>query len=508
MRNTPSCAICLVALLSWRAGPVEAEPLEAGPITTSTTWSGTVRVGGDVTIAPGATLTLARGTRVLFMANRDDAAGGSDRTRSELIVEEGGALVAGAGGILFGPSNAAPAAPGWYGIRVLNGGRADLARARLRDGVRCVENAGALKLANTRFSDCGLIAGVDSVSYAETRTDSVATFTAADPATARRLVAGPWSVAGPDAGVFSLAGGAGEATLGFERRPDYEQPSDRGGANLYEVRVEARDRPRFRASKRVVVRVTDADEAGRVVLSSLRPQVGRELKALVHDPDGVANLRWRWLAVSTKKGAPLADTLSGESKMTPGAPVLGQRLFARASYDDRHGAGKQAVSDTTAATLGRDETPGRKEVMRAGRRIAGKLYNGARWGALSGAGLATGLALPVVLGDDDQDGFGAAVALIAGMAVGAVGGTAVGVSRADPRDRFILTLTGSLAGGATGIGLHDASSDNDWMLFVCPLIGATLASELWRKPAEDLRVSLGLAPDRVGRLSFVARLRF
>ena len=64
MRNTrASCAICLAALLSWRPGPVDAEPLEAGPITTSTTWSGTVQVGGDVTIAAGATLALARGTQ-------------------------------------------------------------------------------------------------------------------------------------------------------------------------------------------------------------------------------------------------------------------------------------------------------------------------------------------------------------------------------------------------------------------------------------------------------------
>jgi hypothetical protein len=58
-----------------------------GRIEQDTTWRDTVYVGGDVTIASGATLTLAPDTQVRFLPYRDDAQGGLDSTRAELIVE-------------------------------------------------------------------------------------------------------------------------------------------------------------------------------------------------------------------------------------------------------------------------------------------------------------------------------------------------------------------------------------------------------------------------------------
>ena len=58
-----------------------------GRIEQDTTWRDTVYVGGDVTIASGATLTLAPDTQVHFLPYRDDTQGGLDSTRAELIVE-------------------------------------------------------------------------------------------------------------------------------------------------------------------------------------------------------------------------------------------------------------------------------------------------------------------------------------------------------------------------------------------------------------------------------------
>jgi len=49
-----------------------------GRIEQDMTWRGTVYVGGDVTIAAGATLTLAAGTEVLFLPYHDDTKGGVD----------------------------------------------------------------------------------------------------------------------------------------------------------------------------------------------------------------------------------------------------------------------------------------------------------------------------------------------------------------------------------------------------------------------------------------------
>ena len=325
-----------------------------GSIATNTTWSDTVTVGGDVTVASGATLRLARGTLVRFLANTDDTGGGTDTTLSELIVS--GTLDADAGGIVFGSTNAEADTAEWYGLRVLSGGSADLTGASLRDGVRCAQNAGTLTLSNTRFSDCGLLAGADSVSYAENGTGSVAVYAATDPSTGTGLSTATWSTAGTDASAFTFSGG----TLSFASAPDFERPSDGGRDNRYELAVRAAAGSRFTASKSVVVQVTDGDDPGRVSLSTTAPQVGRELQAVVEDEDGVKNLRWNWYPVSERKGASVSGTAptTGEGKTTPGIGLLGKRLQAQATYNDGHGEGKQAVSDTTAAvTAGPPSAP-------------------------------------------------------------------------------------------------------------------------------------------------------
>ena len=85
-----------------------------GRIEQDTTWRDTVYVGGDVTVASGATLTLAPDTQVHFLPYRDDTQGGLDSTRTELIVE--GRLHAQAEGIVFCSANAASLGADWYGI--------------------------------------------------------------------------------------------------------------------------------------------------------------------------------------------------------------------------------------------------------------------------------------------------------------------------------------------------------------------------------------------------------
>ena len=87
MRTTRRSSLpCLVALLSWQAGHADVEPLQAGPLETNKTWSGKVRVGGDVTIESGP--TLAKGTRVLFVSNRDVGDGGKDKGGAGLIAAD------------------------------------------------------------------------------------------------------------------------------------------------------------------------------------------------------------------------------------------------------------------------------------------------------------------------------------------------------------------------------------------------------------------------------------
>ena len=125
-----------------------------GRIEQDTTWRDTVYVIGDVTIASGATLTLAPNTKVHFMPYHDDTQGGLDSTRAELIVE--GRLHAQAEGIVFCSANAASLEADWYGIVVKHGGLTDVSNAMIRDGLRCLyaEMGGRVTMDHVAFTNC------------------------------------------------------------------------------------------------------------------------------------------------------------------------------------------------------------------------------------------------------------------------------------------------------------------------------------------------------------------
>ena len=87
-------------------------------------------------------------------------------------------------------------------------------------------------------------------------------------------------------------------------------------------------------------------------------------------------------------------------------------------------------------------------------------------------------------------------------------GTAIGVSKIDPHDRFIASLGGSVVGLIGGIGLTSISEVLFPSLLVGPIIGATIMSERSRKPPQARRISVDLIPDPKGGLSAVATLCF
>ena len=113
----------------------------------------------------------------------------------------------------------------------------------------------------------------ETVEYAEGRTDAVATFTATDPDGTRVV----WSLDGTDKDVFAINTGV----LAFLKSPDFEAPLDVVGTfpstaaaedNIYEVTVKATDETMKVGMKKVMVTVTNVDEAGTVSLSARRPQ--------------------------------------------------------------------------------------------------------------------------------------------------------------------------------------------------------------------------------------------
>ena len=145
----------------------------AGELERSTTWSGTVYVGGDVTVPASTTLTIERGTQVRFLADTDDIGGNNDTARSELIVEgvltvESASEIS-AGGVTFRSDNTVdpsttvePSNDDWYGIRVRPGGTATLSDVTIQDGSRCVQNEGGiLNMTNATLTNCGATVTLD-----------------------------------------------------------------------------------------------------------------------------------------------------------------------------------------------------------------------------------------------------------------------------------------------------------------------------------------------------------
>ncbi|MDE2740083.1 MAG: hypothetical protein OXI58_00700 [Gemmatimonadota bacterium] len=160
-----------------------------------------------------------------------------------------------------------------------------------------------------------------------------------------------------------------------------------------------------------------------------------------------------------------------------------------------------------------------KKVDEDDMRITKKLGAGVL-GGIGGAFVGTVTMVGLHQPREGDDGIGGAVAAMLGIWGGNLVGTAVGVSRVDPQDNFLITLTGSaLLGWGVPVAIAFISGGENLIILsglLGPIVGATIASEKWRKPLsarlhlkpEARRVSVGLVPNPKGGLSAVATLRF
>ena len=147
-----------------------------------------------------------------------------------------------------------------------------------------------------------------------------------------------------------------------------------------------------------------------------------------------------------------------------------------------------------------------------GERVFRKMGAGAIVGFIGGlTGTGIGLAMASTEKCVDDDPFCGIGAILAAAFVGATGytiGTAVGVSRMDPRGRFFPAFVGSSSGMIAGLYMT-AYTPTLWpSIFVCPIIMSTMMSEGFRAPPKNRRLSFGLAPNPQRGLSASATLRF
>ena len=81
----------------------------------------------------------------------------------------------------------------------------------------------------------------------------------------RRAATNEWSLEGEDAGEFRLIGNVGR-TLVFRNQPDYENPADFDGDNVYKVKVVTLDGHGGRGEFDVCIAVMNINEAGKITL--------------------------------------------------------------------------------------------------------------------------------------------------------------------------------------------------------------------------------------------------
>ena len=231
-----------------------------------------------------------------------------------------------------------------------------------------------------------VIGGATRVSYAENTVTAGAevvgmmTYTASDVEDDMPIL----SLSGADMGDFDINT---DGMLTFKTSPNFESPADSNGDNVYMVTVVATDSgtPKLTATRDVVITVTNAEDAGEVVLSSVQPKVGFDFTASLTDEDGgVKDVKWQWASADRVQAndcpaaaAPNAIwTNIANAKSNTYRPVAedatdNKCLQATATYTDSQGSDKSAmeVSDNEVVV----DQDNRAPVFRVGGVATGKV---------------------------------------------------------------------------------------------------------------------------------------
>ena len=146
-----------------------------------------------------------------------------------------------------------------------------------------------------------------------------------------------YTLGGDDAASFTIDGATGQ--LKTWDPLDYEFKSS------YSVTVSASDGkdidgnadPSVDNTIDVTISVTDQDEAGHVILSSLQPQVDTALTATLVDPDDATSVTWTWESSSSWSSGWTLISGATSDAYTPVAGDVGDYLKATASYTNSGG---------------------------------------------------------------------------------------------------------------------------------------------------------------------------
>ena len=202
------------------------------------------------------------------------------------------------------------------------------------------------------------ISGQTNISYAEDRSDPVETYTASGSVAALAR----WSLSGDDAGDFNISTAG---VLTFRNSPDYENPVDMNGDNVYMVTVNAYGGA-YMDTHDVTVTVTNVDDPGTVTFwvgtdPLTGPAiVGEALTGLVVDADGSVTVQsWQWVKAGSAAGQFADITGATLASYTPVEADASMYIKVMATYTDAEGSGKTAESPSVMVqTVASVDEPG------------------------------------------------------------------------------------------------------------------------------------------------------
>lgn len=145
----------------------------------------------------------------------------------------------------------------------------------------------------------------------------------------------PEPIAGPDGALFEYS----VHTDGISRRlhfitpPNYEDPMDADGDNVYEVIVRAVDTGGAMGEKAVRITVMNVNEAGELTLSPEQPDDGMPVIATLTDPDGIIQYtNWMWYRNDSR--ATTTRSVIESATMSEYTGDVGDFLWAMVEYRD------------------------------------------------------------------------------------------------------------------------------------------------------------------------------
>ena len=123
-----------------------------------------------------------------------------------------------------------------------------------------------------------------------------------------------WQLEGVDSALFQFSSPGIGRRIHFRKAPDYENPADRGGDNVYDVTVVVIDNGKLRGMKAVRIEVTNVNEAGAGMMGMLsvspeQPHLDSPVVAALNDPDGIMTepdgeqtiATWQWYWTNTDR---------------------------------------------------------------------------------------------------------------------------------------------------------------------------------------------------------------